>query len=97
MENLNNNELLALVNQSFGDNFTKAKEKISESQIDSNTIYTNLSVIERKRLAEQEKADREFFEFYDKFLFNKDSIDLLDERMGYFLNKCSSIVIKEFF
>ena len=32
------NELLALVNESFGNNFAKAKEKISKSQIDSNTM-----------------------------------------------------------
>ena len=32
------NELLALVNESFGNNFAKAKEKITESQIDSNTM-----------------------------------------------------------
>ena len=32
------NELLNLVNESFGNNFAKAKEKISESQIDSNTM-----------------------------------------------------------
>ncbi len=31
-------ELLALVNESFGNNFTKAKEKISESKIDSNAM-----------------------------------------------------------
>ena len=33
-----NDELLALVNESFSGNFTKAKEKISESQINSNTM-----------------------------------------------------------
>ena len=33
-----NDELLALVNESFNGNFTKAKEKISESQINSNTM-----------------------------------------------------------
>ena len=32
------NELLALVNESFGNNFAKAKEKISKSQIDINTM-----------------------------------------------------------
>ena len=33
-----NDELLALVNESFSGNFTKAKEKISESQIEPNTM-----------------------------------------------------------
>ncbi len=33
-----NDELLALVNESFSGNFTKAKEKIAESQINSNTM-----------------------------------------------------------
>ena len=33
-----NDELLALVNESFSGNFAKAKEKISESQINSNTM-----------------------------------------------------------
>ena len=33
-----NDELLALVNESFNGNFTKAKEKIGESQINSNTM-----------------------------------------------------------
>ena len=33
-----NDELLALVNESFSGNFTKAKEKIGESQINSNTM-----------------------------------------------------------
>ena len=33
-----NDELLALVNESFSGNFAKAKEKISESKIEPNTM-----------------------------------------------------------
>ena len=47
------NELLTLVNESFGNNFAKAKEKISESQIDSNTM-NSLDDTAMKSMSEDE-------------------------------------------
>ena len=47
------NELLNLVNESFGNNFAKAKEKISKSQIDSNTM-NSLDDTAMKSMSEDE-------------------------------------------
>ena len=46
-------ELLTLVNESFGNNFAKAKEKISKSQIDTNTM-NSLDDTAMKSMSEDE-------------------------------------------